>query len=755
MITTTYCVTSKRLSPPYLHLVWREWLPAVLVASATLLVAATGWQMNRLLVLRVGHSHTSMFLPSGFYEREQVVIGQARWTMPSATVWLPGMPHPAIVTMRMTGRPGGSEVRIVADERRVARIQVADNQLRRYQFLNPMSPPGSGRTHIALQDMTLSALNVPDDPRELTVMIKRIKLQSTGGIPLLPLLPPLAWLPTLCSIMIGWGLRSSGATRIWAWSLALAVGVALAAGWGWARIWFDPFLPATTAGMALIVALLVILHRTTGRGARACQLLAVLAVAAGPLTLYMLIARLWPLLLHHENIPLLLIPLGLVLLLFKEQRFPAVIMTSLILLVAGSFGLGMFWDIFRSSYSHDFNAIHTGVAGYITYGQPLYNLAGISGNPFDAHYKYPPSFAFTFYPFALLNSTLALYIWRLLNTALLLVSAGVLLRAYHVRLCSWPAAGLALVLLLMQPIRDALRYGQIDIIVLCALSCGLLAVRRERWGWMGVALGLAATLKLYPVYILGLSCAQRRWWALGGAVLAAICIGVASLVVLGGQPWFVFLSEVLQATGGGTAWVENQTFNGFINRLFIADSIGLEPDGGGWVTLATYAWFVVLTTVTFWFTQAGRLRPDLGYGLWTVTLVLVLPVAWMHYLAILVVPIFQLLVLADEDEEGLAWPSVACLFLAFMLIAPGNPWTFFNRTLHGPYWQLILSYKFYGMLLLYAALVLSNRRSTVKSLNPLVGEDAEEVVDYEMPPGEQIAPQRLRQSAFPDGDVGL
>jgi hypothetical protein len=44
-------------------------------------------------------------------------------------------------------------------------------------------------------------------------------------------------------------------------------------------------------------------------------------------------------------------------------------------------------------------------------------------------------------------------------------------------------------------------------------------------------------------------------------------------------------------------------------------------------------------------------------------------------------------------------------------VRTGTLWTFFDKTLHGPFWQLILSYKFYGMLLLCGAIVLANVRA--------------------------------------------
>lgn len=93
-------------------------------------------------------------------------------------------------------------------------------------------------------------------------------------------------------------------------------------------------------------------------------------------------------------------------------------------------------------------------------------------------------------------------------------------------------------------------------------------------------------------------------------------------------------------------------------------------------------------------------------------MLLVLPAAWMHYEALLLIPFCQLFVLA-RSERGVRWQVVALYALAWMLLAHGNLWSFFNKSLYGPFWQLILSYKFYGQLLLYAAIVASGARVAV------------------------------------------
>jgi hypothetical protein len=178
-----------------------------------------------------------------------------------------------------------------------------------------------------------------------------------------------------------------------------------------------------------------------------------------------------------------------------------------------------------------------------------------------------------------------------------------------------------------------------------------------------------------------------------------------SVAALGWPVHATFLFEVLPNIGGGTAWVENQTINGFLNRFTISH-IGLLPGESTLVRVLTYAGALLCTGLTFW--RARHMPPAAGFGLWLVTLLIILPVAWMHYAAVLLIPFYQLFVRLEQQppqENALPWRVLLLYALAWLLLCCGNQWTFFDRTMYdGPLWVLVLSYKLYGLLLLWFAL---------------------------------------------------
>jgi hypothetical protein len=439
-------------------------------------------------------------------------------------------------------------------------------------------------------------------------------------------------------------------------------------------------------------------------GVDAGELLLLLAAASAavPLALYLQFGLAsWA---SWQNLPLLLLPIGLLGLRLRGRG--RAVAAGLALLVAAGYAAGMAATVLATDYGRDFHAIHGGVADFRAGAAPLYDLAVIGDNPLTDRYKYPPQFALLFAPFAMLPFSAAFTTWRIVNLALLAVAAVALLRAYRVPPRSWAALGLLLVILSLRPVADTLRYGQVDMPLLALIALALLALRRGRpWLW-GALVGVAAVLKLYPAFLLGLALARRAWRPVAGAALAGLALTAASVALLGWEVHWTFLTQVLGATGAATGWVENQTVGGLLSRALSPERVALEPDPRLAVRLASYAWAAAVAAVTLWLTRPGAMDEDLAFGLWVTATLLALPVGWIHYQVLLIVPLFQLFVVAARPG-GLPWPSAACAALAWALLAYGNQWSFYGSELYGPFWGLLLSYKLYGLLLLYAAQVLA------------------------------------------------
>lgn len=681
----------------------RPWLAAMLAGLAALAVAWLGWALGGPVALDIG-APTDVSFVRGFYAAEQSNHGTYRWSSPTAQIWLPAVRGPAQLQLRMVGRPGGSTMTVRAGDVALATFDVPSGPARRYRVLLDTPPPPGGGLTIGLGG---DGAALGDDPRAVVALVEAVALAPADSAAALPPALPLLLL-ALAGPLAYALLALAGAGRA-ALPLAIAASAALAIGWAFGRVWVAPYLPASVLGLALISgvvgAVRAGLHRAGALGP--ADLFALFAAAAAFIPLYLYVSSGWDTWLHWHNLPVLLLPLGVALAWVRGRVRVALAVAAL--LAAGGYGAGMAIGALSGDYARDFYALFSGVRRLLINGQPLYLLDEIRANPLGQTYKYPPMFALLMAPITPLRFVPAFMVWKFANLAMLTASAVLLFRMYRVRLRSWAGAGMLLVLLSLRPLTDTLGYGQVDLIVLLLLTLGLLAVRRRRDVFLGVWLGIATALKLYPAYLLGFALLRRRPRALLGAAIGGGALTLASLLWLGWPVHATFLRDVLALTGVGTAWVENQTFNGFINRLLSPEQVSLLPDGGGALRLATYACALAFTALTAWLTRpAGRMRADVAYGMWIIAMLLIIPAAWMHYEALLLIPFCQAFVLARDAERPLRWPAAVAYALAWLLLAHGNLWTFFDKSLHGPYWQLILSYKFYGMLMLYGAIVLAN-----------------------------------------------
>lgn len=706
-----------------------------------LLLAWIIWQAGGALAVDIG-APTDTILVEHFHAREANEQITYRWSTHAAVLRLPGQALPGIlhlhsavagdgtqVTLRSSGASGTMQVGLPPHR--------GPPELRHYRLLWPDTSNAGGwfdlhidgrrplawETPLATSARgTLAALrtrvqqatqeSAQREERRLGLIVESAAIQSTprGVRTVPPLLLCFGLLPLLLAGALG--LAGTGA-RLTA-AIALVAGLGLVLLWGWQPLWVQPFLLPTCLGMLALTGLLWWLRRAvppdTVPDAR--RLLLVLVVCGGVLPLYLLLKYGIDLWLHPANLPLVALAAALPIPFIPQQtsqgRTVCAVLAGIILVALVGYGFDRYTGAIGKDYATDFTALFRGTRSFVQ-GGALYNLEHIRANHLGDTYKYPPFFALLMAPITGMDYRSAIFTWHLFNLGLLVAAAGLLLRASRQPLRSWSSLALGYMLLTFKPLVDTLGSGQADILMLVGLAAALLALERGRWALWGAALALPAAIKLYPAYLAAHALVLGRWRGVAGFSIALLLLVGLGVGLLGWPVHATFLFDVLPSIGGGTAWVENQTFNGLLNR-FTVEQIGLVPGTSPLVRLLTYGGALLLSALTWW--RAQRLTPAAGFGLWIVTLLLVLPIAWMHYQAVLLIPLYLLFVRLEQrastpDQAGprLAWPTLLLVGLAWLLLCTGNQWTFFDRTMYlGPLWLLLLSYKFVGLLLLWCAL---------------------------------------------------
>lgn len=667
---------------------------------------------------------------SGVHAIEQIGGYQARWTTASAVLDLPRfvVNRPLVLRLDLlNARPPGQPepaVQILSDSRLVAKITVARSArggpMRYHLLLPPASDP----------QLTIGMITDPirpsGDPRPLGVVLIGVTLGATTGGPVQLSLEALLAAGLLTFASYG-ALRGIGFNRKIALGLLIALIGALIIGLIWRPIAVAPFMPRLVA-LACLVALAIGLARHLAPPEPDPQ--GRLRVPAVYLPIYLGLAwwvmPLFQLVLAADGAPNVgphpstsLIGIGLALSALaiytvssyrstaERARRPVRALALAFGIAALAHTLFLIWFAFQRS-GPDFWIHFRAVRGLARDGLPLYDLAGIAANHFGFAYKWPPLYAALLRPFAALDGQAVLVGHRTLNV-LLLAAVALLLIAQTRR---WTTAIALLMLINFRPATDTIAFGQVDILLLSGFTIALLATLRGRDALAGAIIAVLSLIKIYPVLLFGLFLIQRRWRAFGGGAIAATIATGLSLLTFGWETHWRYLTDVLPilgSGGGGTAWTENQTFNGFLSRLFAERYVG-DPYHHPLVAAATYGFFLLLLAVACFCAAAPPQRRSaawdtplpLQFSLFLLLMVLAVPAAWMHYQAIVIL-CFAALLLARPD--GLPLHQTAVFAVSYALIAYGNQLSFSDSAIAAGLGVLGYSYKFYGLVLLFGLTV--------------------------------------------------
>ncbi|WP_194817137.1 glycosyltransferase 87 family protein [Nocardia sp. XZ_19_385] len=300
-------------------------------------------------------------------------------------------------------------------------------------------------------------------------------------------------------------------------------------------------------------------------------------------------------------------------------------------------------------------------------------------------FTYPPLAALFFTPLALLPLTAA----AVVMIALSVLSLGVTLWLVLVRIRpELPrAAVLALVIgavavaQLLEPVRQTLGFGQINLLLMAAVTADCL-VRKPFWP-RGMLIGIAISIKLVPAAFLLYFLLRRDWQALrniGISAVAAVGAGFLLFPKDSVQYWFHTVTDTGRI--GSPHFAGNQSLKGMLFRLGLDTPVATAL----WLTLSA----VALALAVVW------MRRLLDEGA-TVTallvnafaLLLVSPVSWSHHW-VWTAP--ALLVAASAIERGNRNPwflGAVAAFAALLLIGPQwhLPW---QRELDWTWWQQLV-----------------------------------------------------------------
>lgn len=643
-------------------------------------------------------------------------VGQPRQGLLSMTLWMPAEQPATPLTISAGQQP---------------LLTLSLSGRRTVELLVPQQALAGGEPRFALSSPTWSP---PNDPRPLGVGIESLHWRGAGWT-----LPPVRQLWALPGLALALALllqrlgRSTGVATL----IGVVVGGGLALAAALRPLEVAPFTHRLLLMVLLAHAALLLWTALYPDGSRAePERWWTLPTRVGPVPLLILLGiGYWMLLLYQRalcaetvtsvcprpgtqiigSIALLAL-LGLAALLALQPRLRLARGWQLALIVLALSGVA------EAGYAATFAFRRSGPDFFILWraaydfnlGRSLYKIDDVLANHFGHVFKVPPFYGMLFLPIAEATDpeyNLALAAHRGLNIVLYLTTGGLLaalLRREGLRRWGWPVAlgAVGVIMGLMQPPFDTIAYGQIDIMLLLLLTAALLGLRGQRSWLVGLAIALGALFKLYPLVLLGFLFVRREWRAIGWTGAWLVLLNGIAVGLMGWQNHVVYVTQVLPNIGGGTSWVENQTINGFLSRL-LTGTMQTDPVRDPLINLVTYACFGLVAGVSLLLALVRSERQSslfaLQFSLFAVVMVLAVPAAWMHYATITILTLVALVWYAADQPLPLG--KAALIALAFALIAYGNQWSFFNGTRNPGLPALALSYKFYGLLVLWSLVV--------------------------------------------------
>ncbi|HSN02418.1 MAG TPA: glycosyltransferase 87 family protein [Acidimicrobiales bacterium] len=286
------------------------------------------------------------------------------------------------------------------------------------------------------------------------------------------------------------------------------------------------------------------------------------------------------------------------------------------------------------------------------------DLYAVSYPPTHLGFTYPPFAALLFAPFSHLPPRVDQVAFSWLSLASLFGVLVVSLRAtcpsLSRRSLMWWSLALVTPVGLLDPVRETLLLGQVNLLLALAVIADMTATPTHRRGYL---VGIAAAIKITPLILLPYLLLTRQRGtglrALGTFVAAGAVAAIASPRV----SWTYWTHDIFRPKSAGwLPWVGNQGAVGVTDRL-LGHTISVE---------STFILVALVCAVGLGVAvRAHRESFLLGFIVVEATESMASPVSWSHHFIWVILLIAWLAFAPDRPMHGEWWAgAVAALFLA-------------------------------------------------------------------------------------------
>lgn len=356
-------------------------------------------------------------------------------------------------------------------------------------------------------------------------------------------------------------------------------------------------------------------------------------------------------------------------------------------------------------FAQDYIAAEDALAGrnpFRPQNDRLGQLFGVRPPDKEPAYSFHPPTALPFFlPLAPLPYAVAFWVWDLVQLACLWLIVDLTARAIGRPVRLLVGLGITLALVAVWPVRESFVEGQLNIPVAAGIVGCWYALRIKRPGLAGVALALAVALKpLAGLFVLW-ALWRMQWRLLAAALVTGSLFALVGGAFSGVQGLLDYVTTAYPLHAAlWPGYQDNASPQGFFTRLFGPSEWRPRPPYPmpGVSTALTLTSWALAVSALFW--QLGRRAPDAErlnreFAALGATMLLVTPIIWPHYYAVLIAPVA---VFGAHLWERRAWIWLGLLAAALVLL-----WV--PRDLHAWLERLALAPRAYGTMQLPGLLV--------------------------------------------------
>jgi alpha-1,2-mannosyltransferase len=257
----------------------------------------------------------------------------------------------------------------------------------------------------------------------------------------------------------------------------------------------------------------------------------------------------------------------------------------------------------------------------LLHGVDPYTGRASSGLPFT----YPPFAGIVFAPISLLPDVVARALITAAGMACLLAIARMLQRRLRPDLLVWwPALLASSILVFSEPIRETLRFGQVNLMLTALVMADVWRFGRRG---QGTGIGVAAAMKLTPATAGVYWLAKGNWrGVLTSAATFAVTVGLGFLVAPAASRQYWIDGLAFDASRiGGTAYLGNQSLAGFVIRW------GGSPDAASVLRWVLSGLVLLIALVAAWSLMRRPHGEVRALGVVVLAGLLSSPITWTHH----------------------------------------------------------------------------------------------------------------------------